>query len=267
MPSLVIGHLHLPSAELAAALLQCVLERLGHRVELVEGTAPELLERLRAGELHLIPSMALRHPGAEWERLRRDTVEVAGLSGGHRYLWSIPDTPALRGVRAIPELVGAPIRREVAAVEGGPAAHQSRGALRAYGLDAAGFGLREDTLAHWQALCREAGTGREGFVIAHPSHHVLLEECEFRPLADPLGALGGEFRTSMVALRDVADALPARTREVLGRVSPGAADLTELESQMRLQHAAPRALVHVWLDANPQTWSAWLGARPTPSLA
>lgn len=119
--------------------------------------------------------------------------------------------------------------------EGGPAAHQSRRALSACGLDAAGFGLRQDTLAHWQALCREAGRGGDGFVIAHPSHHVLLEECEFRPLADPLGARGGEFRTG-------------------------------LESQMRLQHAAPRALVHVWLD-DPQTWSGWLGARPVPSLA
>lgn len=262
MLHVVIGHLHLPSGELAAAVLQCVLERLGHRVALVEGTAPKLLERLRSGGIHLVSSAALQLADGEREELGGDTVEVAALSGGHRFLWSVPDTAALRGVATMADLAEAPIRREVAGVEGGPAAHRSAEALRAYGLDAKGFRVRTDTLAHWSELCRAAAADPAGLVIAHPSHHLLPEGCAFRALEDPLRALGGEFRTGFVARREVADALPARTREVLRRVSPGAGELTELETQMRRLHAAPRALARAWLDAHPRAWSEWLGEEP-----
>jgi glycine betaine/proline transport system substrate-binding protein len=258
----VIGHLRLPSGELAGALLQCVLERLGHRVELVQAPARDLLARMGAGEIHLVSSAALQLAGPEWNRLRHDAVEVAALSEGHRFLWSIPDSPALRGVRTIADLARAPVRREVAAVEGGPAAHQSRAALQAYGLDAAGFRIREETMAHWRGLCRQAGADPDGFVIAHPSHHLLPEECEFRALADPLRALGGEFRTASVARAAVAGSLPPRTREVLRRVFTGAADLTEMEAQMRRMQAAPRALARAWLDANTRVSSSWLAEAP-----
>jgi glycine betaine/proline transport system substrate-binding protein len=267
MQAVAIGHLHLPSGEITAALVQCVLERLGHRVRLVEATATDLLDGMRSGDVHLVSSAVLQVAEDAWEPPRPTLVEVAALADGQRFLWSVPDDGRLRRVCSMGDLAGADIRGEILVVAGGAGGRLSRAALRAYGLDAHGFRVREEVWGHWSALCRDAAADPEGFVVAHPSHHILPEGCGFRPLADPLCALGQEFRIGFVALPAVADALPTRTVETLRRVRPGAEALIALEADMRRQHAAPRALVRAWLDAHPQVWAEWMQAEMLPAIA
>ena len=88
---IVLGRIDESFHQVAAAVVEEVLLRLGHEVEVREGPHPEMYPLLDRGELQLFADSWL--PGGHgtyWEQIRDRVVEVAPLFDGARFFWAVP---------------------------------------------------------------------------------------------------------------------------------------------------------------------------------
>ena len=97
---IVLGRIDESFHQVAAAVVEEVLLRLGHSVEVREGPHPQMYPLLERGELQLFADSWL--PGGHgvyWEQIRDRVVEVAPLFDGARFFWAVPGyVPAEAGV-------------------------------------------------------------------------------------------------------------------------------------------------------------------------
>ncbi|HET6229885.1 MAG TPA: glycine betaine ABC transporter substrate-binding protein [Longimicrobiaceae bacterium] len=261
---LTVGQLDIPSGEISGAIVQGVLERSGHHVRLVYGSYRELMDGFVGGSVDVLTAVFLPHAHAGWEQIRDHAVEVGALYSGARYVWSVPGyvPPAL--VESIADLarpnVQGRLARSVLAVRGTAGAALSASAVREYELAGLGYTVADETFSHWIRRCRTAAAAGEWFVIALPHPHFLHDECGLRVLADPLGVMGGEIRSAIVARREVAEAMPKSARDTLSRIRMDPDTLVDLETRMHETQGTPRATVRAWLDARPELLAEWRGA-------
>ena len=176
---IVLGRIDESFHQVAAAVVEEVLVRLGHAVQVREGPHQQMYPLLARGELQLFADSWL--PGGHgtyWEQIRDRVVEVAPLFDGARFFWAVPGyVPA--------DLVSRPARPDPPGGDrpdgdtGGAGHHARRRA--------------DDALAAARARLRAGRGGLEG-VFPPPD------------------------RASLVAHRDAFERLPERTRGALRRV-------------------------------------------------
>ena len=102
---IVLGRIDESFHQVAAAVVEEVLLRLGHAVEVREGPHPQMYPLLERGELHLFADSWL--PGGHgvyWEQIRERVVEVAPLFDGARFFWAVPGYIPAELVSALPDL-------------------------------------------------------------------------------------------------------------------------------------------------------------------
>lgn len=88
---LVYGRIDESFHQVAAAVVEEVLVRLGHTVDVVEGPHPEMYPQLAAGEMDLFADAWL--PGGHevyWEQVKDNAVEAAVLYEGCMFYWAVP---------------------------------------------------------------------------------------------------------------------------------------------------------------------------------
>ena len=261
----VLGRIDESFHQVAAAVVEEVLLRLGHSVEVREGPHPEMYPLVERGELQLFADSWL--PGGHgtyWEQIRDRVVEVAPLFDGARFFWAVPGYVPADLVSALPDLTRPEVlgRMVTLVVQGTtPGAGltmRSQQLVRDYGLDEAGW---SHEIGDLQAIIRTVDTriaAGDWFVTPLWQPQYLNEVHDLRPLDDPRGVFPPPDRASLIAHRDSFDRIPERTRDVLRRVRFTVGDVNAMDCAVNLDGLDPLAAARDWMDRHPDAVRTWL---------
>lgn len=260
----VLGQVSLSFYAVTGAVIQEVLERLGHTVQVRLGPHEEIFPLLGKGAVDLMAAAWLPEGHASyWQRYGAGAEQVARLYDGARFFWAVPDYVPADEVASMADLakpaVAARMTRQIQGIGAGAAITAlSQKALGAYGLDAAGYTLRPGTAAEWIAAYEAARKEGRWMVFPTWAPQFLNRDGRLRPLADPSGVLGGVNQAVLVAPRERWQALPAATRAVLARVELGIEGVTEMDYLVNVGKLAPREAARLWLRDNEGKLQSWL---------
>lgn len=263
----VLGQVSLSFYAVTGAVVQEVLERLGHTVELRSGLHEDMFPLLGEGKIDLMAAVWLPEGhAAYWKRYGGDAVVVATLYEGARFFWAVPSYVPAGEVAALPDLARPGVAGRMAKTIQGIGAGAgittlSQKAVAAYGLDAAGYGLRPGTSAEWLGACRDGLERRQWFVFPTWTPQYLNKDGRLRPLRDPQGILGGVNHGVLVAPRARLQALPERTRSVLARIDLGLDAVTEMDAAVNVGGATAREAARAWMARKPAAVAAWMSGK------
>lgn len=260
----VLGRIDESFHQVIAAVVEEVLLRLGHEVEVREGPHQEMYPLLAKGELHLFADSWL--PGGHgtyWEQVSDRVIEVAPLFEGARFFWAVPgyvpaDQVAQLSDLAVPEVVAQMATLVIQGTTAGAGlSMRSQQLVVDYALDKAGWSHRiGDIHAIIRTVDKRIAAG-DWFVtpLWHPQY--LNDVYDLRPLADPLGAFPPPDRASLLAHRNAFGALPSRTREVLGRIRSTVSAVNAMDCAVNLDGLDPLTTARQWMDRQSETVAAW----------
>lgn len=263
-PPVVLGQVSLSFYAVTGAVVQEVLERLGHRVEVRQGPHEDMFPLLAEGQLDIMAAAWLPEGhGAYWQRYGGQAQEVARLYDGARFFWAVPSYIPDAEVASIADLakpsVAARMTKEIQGIgRGATITTVSRTAVDAYGLGPLGYTLRTGTQADWTGAFTQAFAERRWIVFPTWAPQYLNRDGQLRPLADPQGILGGINHGSLVAPRARYQALPDATRQALGRIQLGIDGVTEMDWLVNVQKQPPLDAARAWMAANASRVATWL---------
>ena len=262
---IILGRIDESFHQVAAAVVEEVLLRLGHDVEVHEGPHPEMYPKIASGEHHLFADAWL--PGGHavyWEQIKDSVVEVAELYDGGRFFWAVPgyvpeDVAASLEDLARPEVAERFTTRTVQGT-GSYAGLTMMGddLLQTYGL--AGLGWEQpsgDIHRVIDTVNRRYAAG-DWFVTPLWQPMFLNEVHDLRPLADPRGAFPAPDRASLLAHGAAWERLPERTKAVLGRINYSVEDVNQMDLSMNVDGMDVLPAVRAWAERNPEKIDAWL---------
>ena len=259
-----LGQVSLSFYAVVGALVQEVLERLGHRVEVRQGVHEEMFPLLASGGIDVMVAAWLPEGhAAYWSRYGSNAIEIATLYEGARFFWAVPAYVPVAEVASIADLATPSVAaRTTSLIQSiGPGATittASRRATAEYGLLECGYAVRPGTPAEWMDAYAAAVAERRWVVFPTWAPQFLNRSGELRPLTDPRGALGGVNRGVLVSPRARFEALPERTRVALSRIAPGLGGVTEMDWAVNVRKDTPRDAARSWARANEAQVAAWL---------
>ena len=202
---IILGRIDESFHQVAAAVVEEVLLRMGHTVEVREGPHPEMYPLLERGELQLFADSWLPGGhGSYWEQIRDRVVEVAPLFEGARFFWAVPGYVPAGQVAALPDLTRPEVTERMATLvvqgttPGAGLTMRSQQLVRDYGLDEAGWSHKiGDLQAIIRTVNERIGAG-DWFVTPLWQPQYLNEVHDLRPLDDPRGVFPPPDRASLV---------------------------------------------------------------------
>lgn len=260
---IVYGRINESFHQVGAAVVEEVLLRLGHEVEVHEGPHPEMYPKIAAGEHHLFADAWL--PGGHavyWEQVKDDVLEIAPLYDDARFFWAVPgyvdESITSLSDLAKPEVAERFSTRTV----------QGTGSYA--GLTMMGDKLLETYQLSQQGWTQPAGdihqvidtvnsrmAAGDWFVTPLWQPMFLNEVHDLRPLQDPLGAFPPPDRASLLGHRESFEKLPARTREVLSKIRFDVSDVNEMDLLVNVEKMDILPAVQEWASRHPDTVDAW----------
>ena len=251
--------------QVAAAVVEEVLLRLGHTVEMSEESHPVMYPRLRDGEIDLFADAWLPH-GHEvyWEQVHEQVVEIAALYHDALFFWAVPaaipeDVVGSLHDLAKPEVIA---RMTTQVVQGTkPSAGLSMRSDRLlveYGLDELGWTHPPGDINSVVDTVNRRMTAGDWFVTPLWQPMFLNEVHDLRALADPLGIFPPPDRASLLAHREAYARLPHRTREVLGRIQYTVGDVNAMDLSVALDELDPLDAARRWMDEHDDQVQNWL---------
>jgi glycine betaine/proline transport system substrate-binding protein len=261
---IVLGQVSLSFYAVAGAVVQEVLERLGHSVVVRQAPHEELYPLLGRGEIDLMAAAWLPEGHAVyWARYGTMAEEVAKLYNGARFFWGVPNYVPEGDVKSIDDLrrpeVAARMTKLLQGIgTGATITVVSQKAIGEYGLDAIGYSFRAGTAAEWIGAYNAAVSEGRWIVFPTWAPQYLNRGGKIRPIEDPRGLLGGVNRASLVGPRDRVAALPAGTRAALARIDLGLDGVTEMDWLVNVDKKSPRKAAQIWMAANDKRVTGWL---------
>ncbi len=262
-----MGQISLSFYAVTGAVVQAVLERLGHTVEVSTGSHAQIFPRLGAGEVDLLVAAWLPHGHAVyWEQYGDRAEAIAVLYEGARFDWMVPTYVPETAVASVEDL---PRPEVVARME-----HRIQGTgrdsgnmmlsaevLKAYGLDAAGYALVPGTLAEFHGAYDRALAQGKWFIMPLWTPHYINRVGSLRPIAEPKGLLGPASNGTLVASRAWVAQAPPRTLAVLGRMRISREAVAEMDYLVNVEGKAPREAARIWMDANSALVEGWFAGQ------
>jgi len=263
-PPVVLGQVSLSFYAVTGAVVQEVLERMGHTVELKTGPHDQMFPLLAEGSIDVMAAAWLpQGHAAYWSRYGGEATEVARLYDGARFFWAVPEYVPVGEVSSMADLAKPAVaERMTKVIQGiGTAATittVSQQAVRDYGLEPLGYSLRPGTAAEWTGAYDAAIRERRWIVFPTWAPQYLNRDGKLRPLQDPLGVLGSTNRGTLVAPVERLQRLPAATRAALSRIELGLDAVTEMDWMVNVSRLTPRDAAKAWIRANPARFDKWI---------
>ena len=261
---IVLGQVSLSFYAVTGAIVQEVLERLGHSVVVRQGPHEELYPLLGDGTIDLMAAAWLPEGHATyWARYGTRAEEVATLYSGARFFWGVPDYVPEGDVRSISDLLKPEVAVRMTKLiqgigTGATITVFSQKAVGEYGLEAIGYVFRPGTAAEWISTYDAAIREQRWIVFPTWAPQYLNRGGKIRPIGDPRGILGGVNHASLVGPRDSIAALPAATHAALARIDLGLDGVTEMDCLVNVDKKTPREAARVWMAANDNRVAGWL---------
>jgi glycine betaine/proline transport system substrate-binding protein len=260
----VLGRISLSFYAVTGEVVQSVLERLGHKVEVKEGTHDVIFPLLAKGEVDLLNAAWL--PNAHrvyWERHQQDLAELGTLYEGAQLYWAVPDYVPQGAARSAADLaqpeVAAKMDKTIRSIGAGAGITiNSKKAVTEYGLDAAGYSVAAGTPKEWVDNFAAAHRENRWLVMPLWRPQYLNKAYALRVLEDPKGALGSADRAVLVGNRAARERLPKRTLEVLSRVRIPVDDVTAMDYAVNVEKKSAAEAAKAWMSANAATVEGWL---------
>lgn len=260
----VLGQVSLSFYAVVGAVVQAVLERLGHTVEVLQGQHEEMFPMLASARIDLMAAVWLPEGhGAYWARYGEGAQEIARLYEGARFFWAVPSYVPPDEVASIEDLAKPSVAtRMTKLIHGiGPGAAittLSRKAIEDYGLGQLGYSLQPGTQAGWTGAFDTAARERRWIVFPTWAPQYLNRDGRLRALVDSRGVLGGSNRASLVGPRERFQALPETTRAALRRIDLGLDGVTEMDWRVNVERQTPHDAARLWMRENEGRVSGWL---------
>lgn len=269
---IVLGRIDESFHQVAAALVEETLLRLGHTVEVRQGMHPEMYPLLGRGELDLFASSWLPGGhGAYWPQIRDTVIKVNPLYDGARFFWAVPGYIPVGLVRALPDLARADVTERMSTLvvqgttPGAGLTVRSQQLVREYGLDEVGWSYRVGRLADIIQTIDESMHAGDWFVTPLWQPQYLNDVHDLRPLDDPKGIFPPPDVAWLTAHRAGFERLPERTQAVLRKIHVTLADISAMDRAVNLDGLDPLEAARAWMDDHPDATRAWLDAGSNPS--
>lgn len=249
--------------QVAAAVVEEVLVRLGHEVEVHEGPHPEMYPKLASGEHQLFADAWL--PGGHaiyWEDVKDAVVNVAPLYDDAKFFWAVPNYVDEQ-ITSLTDLARPEVAERFATrVVQGTGSYAGLTVLGDKLLD--DYGLRElgwtqpagDINQVIDTVNTRMAAG-DWFVTPLWQPMFLNQVHDLRPLADPQDAFPAPDQACLLAHRDAWDTLPARTQAVLEKIRFTVADVNEMDLLVQVDGLDILPAVREWARRHPETIDAW----------
>lgn len=261
---LVYGRIDESFHQVAAAVVEEVLVRLGHRVEVVEGPHPQMYPQLASGEMDLFADAWL--PGGHevyWDQVKDSAVEAAVLYEGCMFYWAVPAYIPEDLVSSLEDLTAPEVAQRMTTLTvqgttpGAGLTMRSEKLIETYGLDRVGWHQEiGDLQAIIDTVNRRMADG-DWFATPLWQPQYLNDVHELRPLRDPLGAFPAPDRASLLAHGTSWEQLPEETRRVVSRVNYPLEAVNEMDRAVNLEGKDPLQAARQWMDRNPDIVNAW----------
>lgn len=262
-PPVIMGEIRLSFYAVTGAVVQQVLERLGHTVEVTEGSHAEIFPRLGAGEVDLLVAAWLPHGHAMyWEKYGARAEPLAVLYRDARFAWMVPAYVPVSVLADIDDLKRPDVLSRVD--------HDIRGTgrdsgnmivsaevMKGYGLDSSGYRLVPGTLADFYQNYEQAIAAQRWFVMPLWWPHFINQLGTMRPLAEPKGLLGEPNDGTLVANKTWVARAPAATLRVLGRIQLGLDAVAQMDRWVNVEGMTPHASAARWMQENALAVDAW----------
>lgn len=225
---IVLGQVALSFYAVTGAVIQELLERLGHPVEVRQGSHEDMFPLLAAGEIDLMAAAWLPEGhAADWARYGGAAEPVAKLHDGAHFFWAVPDYVPASEVNSIADLARPAVASRVAKLiqglgSGAAITVRSHQAITEHGLDKAGHALR-------------------------PARR-----------QSPRGVLGGASHAALVGPTARLRTLPPATLAALAKVELGMAAVTEMDVLVNVGKQTPREAARIWMRQNDSLVAGWL---------
>lgn len=259
----VLGRIDESFHQVAAAVVEEVLIRLGHPVTVVEGAHPDMYPLLARGEQDLFADAWLP-AGHEvyWKQIKDTVIEVSTLYDEALFFWAVPDyvdseITSLADL-AKPETAERFTTRVVQGTKAGAGlSMRSNRLVTDYGLDALGWSHEIGDI--WAVIETVNSRMAAGDWFATPMWQPMFlnEVHDLRPLADPLGAFPPPDRAALLAYAASWERLPSRTRTVVSRVCYTVAAVNLMDSSMNLDGLDALAAARRWMADHAAEVDGW----------
>lgn len=261
-PPVTMGQINLTFYVATGAVVQAVLEDLGHKVTVSEGNHPTIYDRLGKGEVDMLVASWLPNAHGKLQApLASQLVEATTLYEGARLYWAVPAHVPVSAVRSVDDLrkpeVAARMDKDIIGVGPGSGLMVGSGeVMKRYGLEAAGYKLGIAPAPEWAKRLGDATASGAWMVMPLWQPQYLNAVYPVRVLEEPQGVFGTD-RAVVVVRKTVWENWPARTRTVLSRVQLGIPVVTELERQIVVDKKPSATVAREWMRANPDIVKAW----------
>src|SRR5262245_22622466 len=263
----VLGQISLSFYAVTGALVREVLERLGHSVEIVQGSHGQIFPRLGAGEVDLLVAAWLPHGHATyWERYGARAEVLAVLYEGARFAWMVPEYVPASLVGQIDDLKTPEVLARMEKTIRGTGRDSgnmmvSADVMRVYGLEAAGYRLLPGTLTEFHGNYDRAIAARAWFVMPLWHPHFINRVGNMRRIDEPKGLLGQANQGSLVAGRAWVERAPETTLRVLRRMHLGMDAVEAMDYAVNRENKTPQEAARAWMKQNQSAVETWF-AQP-----
>jgi glycine betaine/proline transport system substrate-binding protein len=251
-----LGYIDLSFHAASAAVVQAILERDGHTVELSAAPHEQMFERFARKQVDLLVSAWL--PASHGAYLAASLAETRKLGILYRpyCLWGVPDYVPDNVLSQVADLLEPQVlsrmQRRIQGINPGAGISRfSQNMIRAYKLDAAGYhfepGSEADCFDGYEAAVRD---NRWCVVpLWHPQY--LHYRYRIRALHEPKGLLGGVDDATLIVRRDAEPLIRPDTLQLLADLELGNGVVTMLDYRIRKEGQAPLQAARAWLDSEP----------------
>lgn len=259
----VLGQINISFYAVTAAVVQEVLERLGHRVEVRTGSHGQIFPMLGRGEVDLLVAAWLPSAHADyWEQYGGDAVQLATLYPNAQLYWAVPPYVPEAMVSRVedlkkPEVVVRMVKTIRATAPDSGLTIGSGRIMSHYRLADAGYELLPGTRDQWVAHLEENLAARRWFVMPFFRPNYLNLMADMRILEEPQKLLGEASHGTLVAHRNFVARMPQSTTDVLARIRLGLEAVAQMDRMVNVDKMSPRDAARAWMAQYRGVVDAW----------
>jgi glycine betaine/proline transport system substrate-binding protein len=258
-----LGQIGLSFYAVTAGVVQEVLERLGHQVEVTTGSHAQIFPRLGAGEVDLLVAAWLPHGHAlYWQQYGARAQQLGVLYQGARFEWMVPAYVPPAEVSSVDDLRKPEVLARMEKTIQGTGRDSgnmmlSAQVMEAYQLERAGYRLQPGTLGEFHgAYDRHLAEGK-WFVMPLWRPHYINRLGTMRAIAEPRRLLGPASDGTLVASREWAAHAPPRTLSALHRMHLGLDAVAEMDRLVNVEKMTSREAARAWMQMNRDQVETW----------
>jgi len=260
-----LGQISLSFYAVTGGVVAEVLERLGHAVEISQGSHAQIFPRLAAGDVDLLVAAWLPYGHAVyWSQYGGSAEPLATLYEGARFAWMVPSYIPTSAVASIEDLTKPDVLARMDRTIQGTGRDSgnmmvSAEAMQAYGLEQAGYRLVPGSLEQFHGAYDRGIAEQRWFVMPVWWPHYINRVGNMRALEEPRQLLGPPNSGVLVAGKPWLAQAPAETVRVLKRIHLGLDAVAEMDYRVNVGKMQPRDAARSWMRDNAQSVQAWFG--------